>query len=86
MSADGTRRPPQGALGEGPAAQEESPGEGAGLPCASRAEAPPHDPQDLQLELRADPLPVAEFDPLAALARVEARMIGLHRYPLDLTP
>jgi hypothetical protein len=47
MSADGTRRPPQGALGQGPPAQEESPREGEGFTCgAGGAKTPPHDPQD----------------------------------------
>jgi hypothetical protein len=57
MSADGTRRPPQGALGKGPPAQEESPRKGAGSTGEASASATPlHQIHWLSLQLLADEL------------------------------
>jgi hypothetical protein len=57
MSADGTRRPPQGALGQGPPAQEESPREGTGDAGEAGTSAPPlHTIHELRLQLLADEL------------------------------
>jgi hypothetical protein len=57
MSADGTRRPPQGALGKGPPAQEESPRKGAGGTGEAGASAAPlHTIHDLSVQLLADEL------------------------------